>query len=92
MLLKSITMKNFRQYKGKQHVEFSCENERNVTVILGNNTSGKTTLLQAFNWCLYGIAVFESKDFLLNLDVSRDMSAEEVETVEVEINLIHDKH
>ncbi|PFL68550.1 DNA sulfur modification protein DndD [Priestia megaterium] len=90
MLLKSIAMKNFRQYRGEQLVEFSCDKERNVTVILGNNTSGKTTLLQAFNWCLYDKAVFDTKEFLLNLDVSREMNNGETETVEVEINLIHD--
>ncbi|MHB8170945.1 MAG: AAA family ATPase [Thermincolia bacterium] len=89
MLLKAIYLKNFRQYRGEQRVNFSCDKERNVTVILGNNTSGKTTLLQAFNWCLYGIAVFETKDFLLNLDVSREMNIGDVETMEVEITLTH---
>lgn len=89
MLLKSISMKNFRQYRGEQRVEFSCDKECNVTVILGNNTSGKTTLLQAFNWCLYGFAVFETKDFVLNLDVAHEMNIGEVQTVEIEIELIH---
>ncbi|WP_226537433.1 AAA family ATPase [Fictibacillus halophilus] len=89
MLLKSITLRNFRQYKGVQKVDFSTDKERNVTIILGNNTSGKTTLLQAFNWCLYGVAVFDTKDFLLNIDISRDMDVGEVKSVEVEINLIH---
>ena len=49
MLIKQITLSNFRQYKEKQVVEFSCDKEKNVTVILGDNTSGKTTLIQAFN-------------------------------------------
>jgi DNA sulfur modification protein DndD len=89
MLLKSISMKNFRQYRGEQRVEFSCDKECNVTVILGNNTSGKTTLLQAFNWCLYGFAIFETKDFVLNLDVAHEMNIGEVQTVEIEIELIH---
>lgn len=90
MLLKSITLNNFRQYKGIQKIDFSCNEQQNVTVILGNNTSGKTTLLQAFNWCLYGFAVFETKDFLLNLDTSRELNQGENKDVEVEINLIHD--
>jgi DNA sulfur modification protein DndD len=89
MLLRSIRTKNFRQYKGKQEITFSCDSERNVTVILGDNTSGKTTLVQAFNWALYGIASFPTKD-LLNLDVSRQMHPDEKETVEVEICLNHD--
>lgn len=90
MLLKSLSMRNFRQYKGIQVVGFSSDSERNVTVILGNNTSGKTTLLQAFNWCLYGIALFETKDSLLNFDAVNEMSVGEVQVVEVEISLIHD--
>ncbi|MED4018543.1 AAA family ATPase [Sutcliffiella cohnii] len=91
MLLKSMKMKNFRQYKGEQTVDFSTFKDRNVTVILGNNTSGKTTLLQAFNWCLYGVALFETKDFLLNIDVSRSLNINETTTVEVELHLIHNK-
>ena len=89
MLLKSLRMKNFRQFKGEQFVEFSCDPKNNVTVILGDNTSGKTTLLQAFNWCLYGAVEFETKDFLLNLEVSHGMTLSSSEQVEVEICLIH---
>lgn len=89
MLLRSIQLKNFRQYKGEQRINLSCDSERNVTVILGDNTSGKTTLVQAFNWALYGDVNFPTKD-LLNLDVSRQMQPGEKETVEVEIHLNHD--
>ena len=89
MLLKSLRMKNFRQYRGEQLVAFSCDKDHNVTIILGNNTSGKTTLLQAFNWCLYGVAVFETADFILNLDVASEMNIGDEENVEVEIILIH---
>ncbi len=89
MLLKSLRMKNFRQYRGEQSVTFSCDKDRNVTIILGNNTSGKTTLLQAFKWCLYGVAVFATSDFILNLDVASEMNIGDEEYVEVEIILIH---
>ena len=37
MLIKQIALKNFRQYKDLQVVEFSCDKEKNVTVILGDN-------------------------------------------------------
>ena len=53
MLIKSLKMQNFRQFKGITAVDFSCDPEQNVTIILGDNTFGKTTLLQAFNWCFY---------------------------------------
>lgn len=57
MLIKTLRMKNFRQFKGTTEINFSCDAEKNVTVILGDNTFGKTTLLQAFNWCLYGTVI-----------------------------------
>lgn len=69
MLIKSLRMENFRQFKGTTMVEFSTDPTRNVTIILGDNTFGKTTLLQAFNWCFYGTVVFpHNPDFLLNLE------------------------
>lgn len=45
MLIKKLTLHNFRQYVGTQEIEFSVDKERNVTVLIGVNTSGKTTLL-----------------------------------------------
>ena len=47
---------NFRRFKDTTEVNFSCDAERNVIIVFGNNTYGKTTLLQAFNRCLYGKA------------------------------------
>ena len=42
-----------RQFIGEQTVEFSTDSEKNVTVLIGVNTSGKTTLIRAFEWILY---------------------------------------
>ena len=91
MLIKSLRMENFRQFKGTTKVDFSCDPDRNVTIILGDNTFGKTTLLQAFNWCFYGIVMFDQNpDFLLNLEVAGGMMPGDVKNVEVEITVIHD--
>ena len=93
MLIKSITLNNFRQFKGKQTLEFSTNSEKNVTVLLGDNTFGKTTILQAFNWCLYGVADFpkdSNPDFLLNLEVANDQAGIEKKCeVYVELVLEH---
>lgn len=75
MLIKNITLNNFRQFKGKQKLEFACDSNKNVTVLLGDNTFGKTTILQAFNWCLYGEADFpkdSNPEFLLNHEVANE--------------------
>lgn len=53
MLIKSLKLKNFRQFKGDININFSYDPQKNVTIILGDNTYGKTTLLQAFSWCFY---------------------------------------
>ena len=55
MIIKSITLNNFRQFKGKQKLAFSSDSSKNVTVLLGDNTFGKTTILQAFNLSLIHI-------------------------------------
>ena len=88
MLLKSLKLHNFRQFIGDQEVKFENSSDENVTVILGKNTSGKTTLIQAFNWVLYGKAKFHVQD-LLNLPVLQKMEPTDTETVFGEINLVH---
>lgn len=90
MIIKSIEIKNFRQFKDNQKIEFSTSKDENITLIQGDNTSGKTTLLQAFLWCLYGQANFKSKDMLLNTVVAQNMHiSKREEEVKVSIELIH---
>lgn len=90
MLIKQITLSNFRQYKEKQVVEFSCDKEKNVTVILGDNTSGKTTLIQAFNWCLYGLTSFKTRE-LINSESLQEMGLYSTNEVSVEVELQHEE-
>ena len=59
MKFKSITMENFMRYKGVNTIEFSCDPGKNVTVVLGDNTVGKTTIAQAFRFGLYGAVNME---------------------------------
>lgn len=37
MLIKQITLQNFRQFKGKQELVFATDSNQNVTVLLGDN-------------------------------------------------------
>lgn len=48
----SVELNNYRQYYGKQKIEFSSRKE-GFTVILGENGHGKSNLLNAINWCFY---------------------------------------
>ena len=88
MIIKSIEMYNFRQYVGKQEIKFSTDKEKNVTVLIGINTSGKTTIIRAFEWCLYGKNNFEDPD-LLSFDVRSDMKIGDTQTTYVVVSFIH---
>ena len=54
MKLSRIKMKNFRQFYGHQEITFSDDDEQNVTVVHAENGVGKTTLLNAVLWAMYG--------------------------------------
>ncbi|MHC2432724.1 AAA family ATPase [Bradyrhizobium sp. USDA 4451] len=66
MILQRLQVENFRQFHGKQTIEFATNKTRNVTLIHGFNGAGKTALLNAFIWCLYGETTedFEASDLL----------------------------
>lgn len=53
MILKSLKIENFRQYL-KDEILFSTDPEKNFTIIQGSNGAGKTNILNAITWCLYG--------------------------------------
>ena len=88
MLLKSITLTDFRNFKGTQSVDFADDPQKNVTVIMGENGSGKTTFAQAFTWCLYGATDFTDK-MVMSKSTLQDMKTNEGKKTSVEIKLQH---
>ena len=53
LTIKNVELKNFRQYEDVL-IEFSQDKKRSFTIIEGNNSTGKTSLINAMYWCLYG--------------------------------------
>lgn len=53
MILNKITLNNFRQFYGKQVIEFS-QGEKNITIVLGENGTGKTGIFRALLFSLFG--------------------------------------
>lgn len=89
MLIQSIKLENFRQFKGKQEIQFSIDKSKNVTVVMGENGAGKTTLEQAFLWCLYGETGFRIKE-LINREVRDEAWPKDKCNVSVELDVLHE--
>lgn len=64
----SIELNNYRQYYGKQKIDFSSRNE-GFTTIIGENGEGKSNLLNAINWCFYKTEPHGKKDDYISAPV-----------------------
>ena len=61
MELDKVIIKNYRQYRDVD-IDFAKDPEKNFTIIKGNNGTGKTTMLNALSWCLYGEEIHDYGD------------------------------
>lgn len=91
MKLKKLILENFRQFLGKQEILLDVNDNRNVIVIHGENGAGKTTILHAFIWCLYGELNLEHKEHLLNEHKFYNLNNGEVANVSVTL-IFEDRH
>lgn len=89
MLLKKLSVTNFRPFIGKHEIEFSTDKERNVTLVMAENGAGKTTLAQAFQWVLYGKTDGFKNKSVLNSIVEKEMALGAEAKVVVELELEH---
>ena len=88
MLLESIKLENFRQFR-HESIDFAQGKDgKNVTIIIGDNGTGKTTFAQAFFWCMYGETEFSDKT-ILNKRVAAEMKPGEECKVQVTLSLRH---
>lgn len=88
MLLESIKLENFRQFRNES-IDFAQGTDgKNVTIIIGENGTGKTTFAQAFFWCMYGETEFSDK-IILNKVVANELKPEQEAKVQVTLKLRH---
>lgn len=59
MIIKSITLGNYRLYEGKNIIKFEIDDDKPIFLISGENGFGKTTFLHSLIWCLYGRLITE---------------------------------
>jgi len=96
MQIKSLKLKNYRQYKGPISIKFAdIKSGKNFTIIQGPNGSGKSNILNAITWCLYGKEIHlknEGKTLpLINTNAFEDLDLNDIAEVEVEIEMLDDK-
>jgi len=89
MQLTSLDINNFRQFYGKQRIVLSKNKTQPITVIHGENGSGKTALLNAFKWVLYGKTDFDTQEKLLNERIAYECSEGGISEVTVTLNFLY---
>ncbi|MBU4502297.1 MAG: AAA family ATPase [Nanoarchaeota archaeon] len=91
MIIDYIKLKNYRQYRDQTVNLGAGEKGKNIVIIEGRNGAGKTNILNAITWCLYGQEFHISKSEglpIVNTSALNDLGVNEKTTVEVEIQLI----
>ena len=90
MILKRIIIKNFRQFRAVD-IDFAHNDEKNISMILGGNGTGKTNFLNAISWCLYGIEIHDFRDSssdICNKKVEQLAKIGDLVTVKVELEFL----
>lgn len=88
MEIKSVRLRDFRQFYGDQTIVFATSPDKNVTLVHAENGVGKTTLLNAILWAFFETTTskFEQKDRIINFEAE----LEGQRTAAVEVNFSHE--
>lgn len=86
MIIKSLKLKNFRQFTEEQTINFSTDENKKVTIIMAESGVGKTTLIHSFQWVLYGKCKYTK---ILNEAVRNNMLSGDKETTCVTLEIEH---
>jgi len=86
MKLTKLKLSNFRQFYGEQELEFSIDPHKHITLIHGENTVGKSAILNAVMWCLFGKVLhnYNQPHDLVNREAANSRAAERICKVTVE--------
>ena len=80
IILRSMSLVNFKGIR-QQNFKFSPF----VNIISGDNAVGKTTILDAFLWCLFGKDSHDRKDFEIK---TLDSTGQVIERIDHEVTLV----
>ena len=80
MKFSQLSFKNWIVYNGEHTIDFSTSTTKPFTVIRGESEGGKSSILRAFRWCLYGNTAdkrkYQTPDLLLNREAKRNGEGE----------------
>ena len=85
MIIKEIQINNFRSYYGSNHLSLS----KGLTLIIGDNGDGKTTLFEALEW-LFDTTGENRKDSHISEKRKSELEIGESDEVSVSITFEHD--
>jgi DNA sulfur modification protein DndD len=86
MILQRLIMHDFRQFGGRNQIDFSNIADKHVSIVFASNGVGKTTILTALDWCLYGgkkLPYGDLKEQFLNNNSFELLNEGEETTVEI---------
>ena len=94
MKLRRLELENFRQFYGRQGLDFATDPNKNVTLVYGSNGAGKTTILNAFTWGLYGETTpgLAASEWLVNNLVWSEASPGDTVTARVKVEFEDKDH
>lgn len=93
MIIQEIIIKDFRPFYGTQKIILSKNIEKNLTIINAENGSGKTSLLEAIKWCLYGKMLnLPNKDDFANKRTIAETPIDEIIDVSITIKFQDNDH
>ncbi|MFM2379886.1 MAG: hypothetical protein RLZZ143_2465 [Cyanobacteriota bacterium] len=82
--LKQIRLTNWKCYPS-QNITFNLHPDRKIQIIFGNNGHGKTSLMTAILWCLYGGDIVSKETLKTYFYRGKDDSSQAIE-MRVELN------
>lgn len=76
-MLREILLTNYKMFKGVNCISVATPPLSPITVISAASNSGKTTILDAVHWCLFGKGLFDNKSSYEEFDrLNRDIYEE----------------
>jgi DNA sulfur modification protein DndD len=61
--LKSVRLRNWKCYENEE-IQFNLDTDKRIWIVFGQNGFGKTSLLEAIQWCLYGSETISPTELL----------------------------